>query len=115
MATQSKSWQVFERFIADIFGTFRTPLSGVNSRHNAGDIILIDNLSLLCECKVRGNSVHWTMYREACADAKKNGIATLNTLLFLKVRGAHGSIVTMDTEKFAQIFAVPGVKELFQK
>lgn len=33
----SKSWKALERRIASKFGTFRTPLSGMSSRHTASD------------------------------------------------------------------------------
>ena len=36
---QSKAWKALERRIAKRFGTFRTPLSGMSSRHTASDTL----------------------------------------------------------------------------
>jgi hypothetical protein len=35
----SKAWKALERRIAKRFGTFRTPLSGMSSRHTASDTL----------------------------------------------------------------------------
>ena len=98
-----------------MFGTFRTPLSGINSRHGPGDIIIPDDLALLVECKVRASSSHWTLYDDACKDARKNKLDPVRTLLFFKQKHGHGSIVTLDTDMFERIWNVPGVRELFAK
>jgi len=112
---QSKAWQAFEREIATLFGTFRVPLSGINSRHNAGDVILVDGLDCLVECKTRAGSIHLTMFRNAVKDAIKNKIDPLRVLLFFKQKGKHGFIVTMNGDMFERIWKVPGVRELFCK
>ena len=44
----SKSWKVFERKVARMFGTERTPLSGGNSRHTRSDTL---HPELFVECK----------------------------------------------------------------
>lgn len=111
---RSVAWKSFERVIATLFGSFRVPLSGINSRHNAGDVILPDDLDMLIECKTRASSQHWTLFDEACQDAKKNKVDPLRTLLFFKQKRKQGSIVTMDTEMFERIWAVPGVRDLFR-
>lgn len=115
MAQQSDAWKAFERVIATLFGSFRVPLSGINSRHNAGDVILPNDISMLIECKCRASSSHWTMFNDARKDAKKNGVDPLNTMLFLKVKYHEGSIVTMDTALFERIWAVPGVRDVLAK
>jgi DNA-binding LacI/PurR family transcriptional regulator len=42
----SGTWKVFERTVAEYFGTFRVPLSGSNSRHNTSSDSLHDRLYL---------------------------------------------------------------------
>jgi hypothetical protein len=112
---RSVAWKQFEREIALLFGTFRVPLSGINSRHNAGDIILPLDLSMLVECKTRAGSLHLSMFRAACKDAVKNKIDPIRTLLFFRQKFHKGYIVTMDGEAFEHIWNVPGVRELFAK
>ena len=112
---KSKSWQAYERVIASLFGTFRTPLSGINSRHGPGDILVPDDLAMLVECKCRANSLHLSMFEDACADAKKNKLDPVRTLLFFKRKHAHDSIVTMHVDMFTKIWNVPGVRELFKR
>ncbi len=112
---KSNAWKAFEREIATLFGSFRVPLSGINSRHNAGDVILPDDLSLLIECKTRETSQHWTLFDVACKDAKRNGIDPIRTLLFFKQKRKQGFIVTVDGAMFEQIWNVPGVRDLFKK
>lgn len=112
MPTRSVAWKAFEREIAKIFGSFRVPLSGINSRHNAGDVIIPDGFSMLVECKTRAGSLHWTMFNEAQKDAEKNKVDPTRTLLFFKQKSKHGYIVTMDGELFEKIWEIEAVKEL---
>jgi hypothetical protein len=112
---RSVAWKQFERVIAATWGSFRVPLSGINSRHNAGDVIIPDDLSLLIECKTRAGSLHWTMFDEACQDAKRNGVNPLHTLLYFKQKHKQGYIVTLDGELFEKMLAIPEVRKLFAK
>lgn len=112
---KSQSWKAFERVVATTWGSFRVPLSGINSRHNAGDVILPEGVSALIECKTRAGSSHWTLFDEAREDAKRNGIDPLRTLLYFKQKRKHGYIVTMDGELFEKMLAVPEVRALFAK
>jgi hypothetical protein len=115
MMARSVAWKAFEREVATLFGSFRVPLSGINSRHNAGDVILPDDLSMLIECKCRATSIHLTIFRDACRDAVKNGVDPIRTLLFFRQKSHKGYIVTMSGEAFEHIWNVPGVRELFAK
>lgn len=110
---RSQAWKQFERVVAATWGSFRVPLSGINSRHNAGDVILPVGTSALIECKTRAGSSHWTMFSEAQADAKKNGIDPIRTLLYFKQKHKQGYIVTMDGELFEKMLALPEVRSLF--
>jgi len=110
---RSVSWKQFERVIAATWGSFRVPLSGINSRHNAGDVILPDGVSALLECKVRAGSAHDTLFELAQADAEKNHIDKTRTLLYLKVKGKHGYTVTMDGSLFEQFMKIDGFMDLF--
>lgn len=104
MSTTSKTaWKNFERAVAKTWGSFRVPLSGINSRHNAGDVILPNGVKALIECKLRGNSVHYTLFKLAQKDALKNGIDADNTLLYLKVKATHDYLVTMTGDMFEKI------------
>jgi hypothetical protein len=55
------------------------------------------------------------MFEDACADAKKNKLDPVRTLLFFKRKHAHDSIVTMHVDMFTKIWNVPGVRELFKR
>jgi hypothetical protein len=103
-----------ERKTATRWGSHRVPLSGINSRHNAGDVILKD-LNLLIECKFRAKNVQHTLFRAAQADAAKNGVNPLHVLLYSKVKHEVGEIVTMDADLLDLIKSVPGVMEIFKK
>lgn len=108
---QSKAWKDFERKVASIWGSYRVPLSGINSRHNAGDVILPQGISALLECKTRQNSAHWELFKDAQDDAIKNKINPLHTILFFKKKGANGYIVTMDGKLFEKI--LPFIRHIF--
>lgn len=112
---KSKAWQQFERVVASTWGSFRVPLSGINSRHNAGDVILPDGVYALLECKTRQSSAHHTLWREAVEDAKKNGIDPEKTVLYFKQKSSHGYIVTLDGSLFERLLAIPQVYAIFQE
>lgn len=100
MAKTSKScWTAFERWIASFWGTKRTPLSGENSGHGGGDIILT-GYDALVEAKLRSKFIHHTLFRAAQADAKKHKINPLHTFLYTKLKHERGAIVLMDAEFF---------------
>ena len=57
----SKSWKVFERTVARMFGTERTPLSGGNSRHTRSDTL---HSKLFVECKKHKKMAIHKLFRE---------------------------------------------------
>jgi hypothetical protein len=107
--------KAFERVVAATWGSHRVPLSGINSRHNAGDVILPTDVSALLECKTRVSSSHWSLFAGAVKDAIKNKVDPERTVLYFKKVGARGHLVTVDGKMFARMLQIPGVKLLFHK
>lgn len=62
-----KAWKRLERDTAKLFGTRRTPLSGINSAHTGSDTL---HQRLYIECKLRKSSAIHRLYDET-ADAAK--------------------------------------------
>jgi hypothetical protein len=84
-------------------------LSGENSGHGGGDIILrnvtVDeeegvDWDLLVECKHYKKFAVHTLFRAAQADAKKHGISPGHTILVTKLKGERGELVTLDADTF---------------
>ena len=59
MSTSKSCWKNFERAVAKLFGTRRTPLSGGSSAHTRSDTL---HSEIFIECKVRGKGMK-TIYR----------------------------------------------------
>jgi hypothetical protein len=108
VATSRSTWKQFERVVATIFGSFRVPLSGINSRHNAGDVIVPPGMEFLAECKYREKFLHHKLFRDAQADAAKNGVKTFNVFLFTKQKSETGFLVTMTGDMFNTLMQIPG-------
>lgn len=62
-----KPWKKFERDVAKLFNTRRTPLSGINSAHTGSDTL---HHRLYIECKLRKNSAVHTLYDKTAIAAK---------------------------------------------
>jgi hypothetical protein len=107
--------KAFERVVAATWGATRMPLSGMNSKHGPGDVLLPTDVDALLECRTRVNPAHWTMWLGVVADAVKNKIDPRRAVLYLKKVGAKGHIVTLDGSMFAKIISIPEVKALFKK
>lgn len=103
-STSKSTWTRFEREIAAAWGTRRTPLSGENSGHGGGDIILT-GLDALVEAKLRARFQHHSMFRAAQADAKKHGVTPRNVFLYTRKKAEHGALVTMDASLFHELLA----------
>jgi hypothetical protein len=79
----------------------RTPLSGENSRHGGGDVILPAESPYLVECKLRAAFVHHTLFAAAKKDAAKHG--KQHAILYTKRKREHGWLVTIDGELFSKL------------
>jgi len=73
------TWKQGERRIAKLFGTFRTPLSGINSRHTASDTL---HEKLFIEVKHRKKIPGDTLWKETMELAKKENKIPL--IVFIK-------------------------------
>ena len=78
------------------------PLSGENSGHGGGDVLLPADSPYLVECKLRARFAHHALFKAAKADAKKHGKPW--TLLFTKQKYEDGFLVTMDAELFKTLY-----------
>jgi hypothetical protein len=89
------------------------PLSGMNSRHGGGDVIIPADVDVLVECKYRAKHAHHALFSAAAADAKKHG--KKHPILYTKQKQEHGCRVILDGETWSLILAIPGVKQFFSK
>ena len=69
--TVSRTWKLAEQRLAELFGTIRRPLSGMNSRSGGSDDGMHETLYL--ENKLRERHAVWTLFREVKQQAKKEG------------------------------------------
>lgn len=100
--THRGTWKAFERAVAKTdFDTRRMPLSGANSGHGGGDVLLPDGADFLVECKYRAGFLHHSLFEAAEADAKKHGRDY--AILYTKVKGQHGWLVTVDKDTFSRL------------
>lgn len=75
------TWKGIERKIASYFGTYRTPLSGINSRHKTSSDSLHSDLYI--EVKARKKLPFDKLFTKVCNDAikeKKIPLIVLNKL-----------------------------------
>jgi hypothetical protein len=73
------TWKSGERRIAKIFGTYRTPLSGSNSRHSKSDSLHSD---IFIETKHRKKIPGDTLWEHVKKDAKKEN--KIPIIVFIK-------------------------------
>ena len=72
--TPTKTWKAEESRVAKIFGSRRTPLSGINSAHTGADVLPRGaGASWFVEVKHRKKAPHWKLFEEVKASAKKEG------------------------------------------
>lgn len=112
MAKTSKScWSGRERQIARTdWNSERTPLSGENSRHGGGDVILLKSADHIVEVKLRAGFVHHTLFKAAQADAKKH--KKKYAILYTCKKFEDGWLVTISGELFTQLLQIPEVRKL---
>lgn len=100
--TSKSCWTAFERAVARTdWDSERMPLSGENSRHGGGDVIIPKDVPFLVECKLRASFAHHALFKAAKEDAKKHGKE--HAVLYTKKKGEHGWLVTVDGELFSQL------------
>lgn len=125
-STSKSAWTAFERVLASAFSevigkqTFRVPLSGIGSRHNAGDVIIPKQsdgslvYDILFEAKYRNSNAQHTLFYGAVADAKKNGVAPKRVILCTKVKRQQDYLVTLNHEFFWELMNLPGALEILK-
>jgi hypothetical protein len=91
------------------------PLSGVNSRHGPGDVIIPENYSLVIECKFRNSFLHHRLFRDAVEDAQRYGIDPKRVLLYTREKNRHGDLVVLDADMLDEILSVPAARQKFWK
>lgn len=87
--TVRNTWKAFERTVAGLFNTERTPLSGGNSKHTRSDTL---SDKLFIECKYRANSATCNLFAETEKLAAKEGKIPV---LALKAKGKNGFLVVI--------------------
>jgi hypothetical protein len=108
--TSKSCWSGFERKVArQDWGSERMPLSGENSRHGGGDVIIPADLDVLVECKLRAAFVHHTLFADAVKDAVKH--KKRNAILYTKKKGDHGWLVTIDGLLWNKLLQIEGVMD----
>ena len=113
MATSKSAWTDFERKVArQDWGSERMPLSGMNSRHGGGDVIIPADMDVLVECKYRALHAHHTLLKDAQIDAAKHGKKF--AILYTKTKYAEGWVVTLDGSLWHDIISLPQVQELLK-
>jgi hypothetical protein len=114
MAKTSKScWKNFERECAKDWKSFRMPLSGQNSRHGGGDVLIPDDVDVLVECKLRAKHAHHALFSAAEADALKHG--KKHAILYTKQKHKHGCLVVLDGELWSELLTIDGVMGSLKK
>lgn len=113
MSTSKSTWTQFERECAKDWGSFRMPLSGMNSRHGGGDVIIPADVDVLVECKYRAKFAHHALFAAAAADAKKH--SKKFTIVYTKQKQQTGCHVILEGATWSQLLALPGVRDFFSK
>jgi hypothetical protein len=93
----------------------RTPLSGANSKHGGGDVIIPKGVEMLVESKMRASHAHHTLHREATEDAAKYGIDRDHVVLATSKKREEGYLVVLTSEMFKRIMSVPEVWALWER
>lgn len=112
MSTSKSTWTQFERECAKDWGSFRMPLSGMNSRHGGGDVIIPADVDVLVECKYRAKHAHHALFNAAAADAKKHG--KKHPIVYTKMKQEHGCRVILDGATWTKLLDIPGVRDFFK-
>lgn len=120
-STSKSAWTQFERNIAADLSTLlpdpttRTPLSGENSRHGPGDVVIPPGLRLLIEAKYRATNNQHALFDGAVSDGLKHGIPRNQIVLATKVKRATGYLITVSDELFWTLMSLPGALDHFRE
>jgi len=95
--TGRRTWQSYEFRIAKMFGGTRNPLSGMNSKHTAADMI---HPRIFLECKMRAKIPFMKTYTLTQKLAKKEGKMPI---VVFKEKYLKTSIIMMNLDDFMQL------------
>ncbi len=107
MTTHSRTWKRAEQKIARLFGARRTPLSGSNSGHTAGDVI---HDRLMIEVKYRASHALMTLWRKVNRQARTEGKTPVVALVEKHKPGALLVIHTDDLQAVLDQLPKPAVQ-----
>jgi len=93
-----KAWKRFERTIAKILGTERTPLSGGNSKHTRSDSL---HGRLFVECKLRKSQAIHRLFRDTKELAKKEKKIPI---VITREPGMKTTLVTVEMKDIDKIY-----------
>lgn len=94
----ASSWKNFERLVANLIGSERTPLSGQNSKHTRSDTL---HSELFIECKKRKEWAIFNLYRDTEEKAKKENKIPI---LALKENGRHGFLFVIKAKDLDSLY-----------
>lgn len=92
------SWKKQERRVAKMFGTYRTPLSGSNSRHTEADTL---HDKLYIECKRRKRIAILDIFPDVAKSAKKENKIPIVAIKSSKLKDDYFLIRAKDLKKIA--------------
>jgi hypothetical protein len=97
----NSNWKIFERSVAKVFGTKRTPLSGGNSGHSRSDSLHAD---FFISCKYAQASAIHTLYDEE--NPKAVAEEKIPVLCLKRARTKHFLIAVLSTDllEFCTLF-----------
>jgi len=95
--TAARTWKSYEYRIAKLFGGTRNPLSGMNSKHTAADMI---HPSIFLECKMRARIPFMKTFTDTKKSAKKEGKMPI---VVFKEKYLKTSIIMMDLDDFMKL------------
>ena len=95
--TAARTWKSYEYRIAKLFGGTRNPLSGMNSKHTAADMI---HPSIFLECKMRAKIPFMKTFTQTKKLAQKEGKMPI---VIFKEKYLKTSIVMIALDDFMQL------------
>ena len=95
--TARNTWKGFERRIAALFGSKRTPLSGGPGAPTGADT---QHPRLFIECKLRAAPAIWTLWQDVAARAKREG---KTPVLAVQRKHAKGALLVIHTDHLDEL------------
>ncbi len=90
-----KSWKAFERHVAKLFGTVRTPLSGGMSGHGTRSDTLHPEVYVEAKHTKGTKSAFFTLWKDTIKKAKREGKLPV---LAMRLKGTRVSTLTLPLE-----------------